>query len=252
MKHPFLPGFRRRAVTAAAGMLSASLVLAACGGSSGSSSAAPDKVSQADIDKAMKTPTDLTFWTWVPNIKKEVAVFEKKYPAIHVKVVNAGQGEPQYTKLRTALKAGSGAPDLAQIEFQYIPTFSITKSLEDLRPYGAEQHANTFVDWTWNQVKGSNGEIWAYPQDTGPMGMLYRKDIFDKYGHQAAEDLGRVRRRVEEAARGRPERLHDQPRGQPERRVDGPALAGGRQAVREHRRRLGEGLGQRRDVEEGR
>lgn len=182
MKHPFLPGFRRRAVMAAAGMLSASLVLAACGGSSGSSSAAPDKVSQADIDKAMKTPTDLTFWTWVPNIKKEVAVFEKKYPAIHVKVVNAGQGEPQYTKLRTALKAGSGAPDLAQIEFQYIPTFSITKSLEDLRPYGAEQHANTFVDWTWNQVKGSNGEIWAYPQDTGPMGMLYRKDIFDKYG----------------------------------------------------------------------
>ena len=183
MKHPFLPGFRRRAVMAAAGMLSASLVLAACGGSSGSSSAAPDKVSQADIDKAMKTPTDLTFWTWVPNIKKEVAVFEKKYPAINVKVVNAGQGEPQYTKLRTALKAGTGAPDLAQIEFQYIPTFSITKSLDGPAPVRRRAaRQDKFVDWTWNQVKGTNGEIWAYPQDTGPMGMLYRKDIFDKYG----------------------------------------------------------------------
>jgi len=184
MNRPFLPAIRRRALLATAGILSASIVLAACGGggSDGSSSAAPETVSQADIDKAMKTPTDLTFWTWVPDIQKEVAIFEKQYPDINVKVVNAGQGEPQYTKLRTALKAGTGAPDAVQIEFQYIPTFSITKSLEDLRPYGAEEHADTFVDWTWGQVKGDNGEIWAYPQDTGPMGMLYRKDIFDKYG----------------------------------------------------------------------
>ena len=130
----------------------------------------------------MQTPTELTFWTWVPDIEKEVALFEKKYPAIDVKVVNAGQGEPQYTKLRTALKAGTGAPDVAQIEFQYIPTFSLTKSLVDLRPYGAEAQKDKFVDWTWGQVTGTNGEIWAYPQDTGPMGMLYRKDIFDKYG----------------------------------------------------------------------
>src|SRR3954452_1104968 len=184
MNRPFLPDIRRRVMLATAGLLSASIVLAACGGggSDGSSSAAPKTVSQADIDKAMKTPTDLTFWTWVPNIQKEVAVFEKKYPDINVKVVNAGQGEPEYTKLRTALKAGTGAPDAVQIEFQYIPTFSITKSLLDLRPYGAEAQKDTFVDWTWKQVMGSNGEIWAYPQDTGPMGMLYRQDILDKHG----------------------------------------------------------------------
>jgi multiple sugar transport system substrate-binding protein len=139
-------------------------------------------VSQADIDKAMTTPTTLTFWTWVPNIAQEVAVFEKKYPAIKVNVVNAGQGAAQYTKLRTALKAGTGAPDLAQIEFQYIPTFSITNSLVDLRPYGAEGDKTKFVDWTWAQVSGQQGQIWAYPQDTGPMGMLYREDIFQKYG----------------------------------------------------------------------
>ena len=37
------------------------------------------------------------------------------------------------------------------------------------------------MDWTWNQVTGPNGEILAYPQDTGPMGMLYRADLFEKY-----------------------------------------------------------------------
>ena len=132
--------FHSRAGTACVALaVAASLGLAACGGGSddgGGEAAQP--ASQSDIDKAMQTPTELTFWTWVPQIEKEVALFQKKYPAIKVKVVNAGQGEPQYTKLRTALKAGTGAPDVVQLEFQYIPTFSITKSLVDLRPYGAE------------------------------------------------------------------------------------------------------------------
>jgi multiple sugar transport system substrate-binding protein len=178
---------RSSAVGATALVVAASLITTACGGGGGGGSGdggekQTQNVSQADIDKAMQTPTELTFWTWVPGIEKEVALFEKKYPAIKVKVVNAGQGTPQYTKLRTALKAGSGAPDAAQIEFQYIPTFSITKDLLDLRPYGAEALKDKFVDWTWGQVTGAGGEIWAYPQDTGPMGMLYRQDILDKHG----------------------------------------------------------------------
>ena len=66
---------RRRVALAAALVLSGSLALAACGGGgdgSGGQPAAAKTVSQADIDKAMSTPTELTFWTWVPNIQKEV------------------------------------------------------------------------------------------------------------------------------------------------------------------------------------
>jgi multiple sugar transport system substrate-binding protein len=174
----------RRRLLAAMSAFAVGAVLTACAGGtdSGSSPSAPATVTQAEIDKAMQTPTELTFWTWVPKIDKEVALFQQKYPAIKINVVNAGQGEPQYTKLRTALKAGTGAPDVAQIEFQYIPTFSITNSLVDLRPYGAAALKDEFVDWTWGQVVGAKGEVWAYPQDTGPMGMLYRKDIFDAHG----------------------------------------------------------------------
>ncbi|QNP74269.1 extracellular solute-binding protein [Streptomyces roseirectus] len=178
------PSMSRRLFLTATGALSLGAALTACGGDSGKSQSATQPVSQADIDKAMKTPTELTFWTWVPNIAKEIALFEKKYPAVKVKVVNAGQGTPQYTKLRTALKAGSGAPDLVQMEYQAIPTFTITNSLLDLRPYGADALKSRFVEWTWGQVTGTGGEVWAIPQDTGPMGMLYRKDIFDKHGIQ--------------------------------------------------------------------
>ncbi|MEV4290728.1 extracellular solute-binding protein [Nonomuraea bangladeshensis] len=171
------------AVATSLGMASAAC--GAGGGATGGDSAAPaaaKTMSQAEIDKAMSTPTELTFWTWVPDIAQEVALFEKKYPAIKVKVVNAGQGVPQYTKLRTALQAGKGAPDVVQMEYQYIPTFTITDSLLDLRPYGASTLQDKFVDWTWGQVSGQGGEVWAIPQDTGPMGMLYRQDIFDKHG----------------------------------------------------------------------
>ena len=173
----------RRTLLASVGAVSLSAALAACGGdgkSGGTSAAAA--VSQADIDKAMSTATELTFWTWLPDIAQEVALFEQKYPAVKVKVVNAGQGGPEYTKLRTVLQAGTGAPDVAQIEFQYIPTFTITDSLLDLRPYGAAALKDKFVDWTWAQVSGPNGEVWAIPQDTGPLGMLYRQDIFDRHG----------------------------------------------------------------------
>jgi multiple sugar transport system substrate-binding protein len=164
--------------------VAAALALSACGGGGDeepSGGGTPDEVSQADIDKAMQTPTELTFWTWVPNIEDEVALFEKEYPEIDVKVVNAGQGEPQYQKLRTALEAGEGAPDVVQIEFQYIPTFTITESLLDLRPYLPDDFGDKFVDWTWQQVSGPNDELWAVPQDSGPMGMLYREDIFAEH-----------------------------------------------------------------------
>ncbi len=177
--------FTRRGMLAVTAAAAAGVALDACSSSGSSSPAATTAaaaVSQAEIDKAMKTPTTLTFWTWVPDIGQEVAIFEKQYPAIKINVVNPGQGTLLYTKLRTALDAGKGTPDLSQVEYQYIPTFAILNGFVDLRPYGAAANASKFVDWVWNQVTGPNGEIYAYPQDTGPMGMLYREDIFAAHG----------------------------------------------------------------------
>lgn len=140
-------------------------LLAACGGGGGTSS---------------NGPVTLTFWSWVPNLQDEINLFQQAHPNIHVKLVNAGQGSPEYTKLHNALKAGTGAPDVVQIEFQYLPTFELQKGLVDLSQYGAASLKNDYVPWTWSQV--SNGSaVYAIPQDSGPMGLLYRKDLFDKY-----------------------------------------------------------------------
>ena len=127
-----------------------------------------------------KAPVTITFWSWVPHLQDEVNLFEKAHPDIKVNLVNAGTGSPQYTKLRTAFKAGSGAPDVVQIEFQYMPTFELTGKLVDLSQYGANAVKNDFVPWTWDQVS-QGSKVYSIPQDSGPMALLYRADIFAKY-----------------------------------------------------------------------
>lgn len=144
-------------------------------------------ISDEDRKKALDTETELLFWTWVPDIEKEVALFQKAYPKIKVKVENVGQGADHYKKLRTVLQAGQGVPDAAQMEFQHIQSFTVTKNLLDLTPYGAADLEKEFVPWVWKQVH-LNDKIWAVPQDSGPLGTLYRTDLFDAAG-VSADDI---------------------------------------------------------------
>ena len=116
-----------------------------------------------------------------PTSRTRSKLFEEKYPEIDVKVENVGQGLPHYQKLRSAIEAGEGAPDVAQIEYQYIPSFVLPESLLDLTPYGADDLSGDYVDWAWNQVSPDD-EVWAIPQDVGPMGNLYREDILAAAG----------------------------------------------------------------------
>jgi multiple sugar transport system substrate-binding protein len=147
----------------------------------GQSGGKAQTASASELKKALNTPTTLTFWAGVPGIQDEVKLFEKKYPKIKVNVVDVGGASVLYQKLRTALKAGKGAPDLAQIEYQFIPSFRVTNSLVNLAPYGATGLKSKYVGWVWNQVSDATG-VYGIPQDSGPMGNLYRQDIFAKAG----------------------------------------------------------------------
>ena len=174
MKLREVSGLRRAPMWMLALGAAVGLAVTACSGTTPDSSGSSSTASPA-------TTGSITFWTWDKGMDSEVALFNKKYPNIKVNIVNAGQGGAEYTKLQTALKASTGAPDVVQIEYQYLPTFTITNSLLDLAPYGANALKDDFVDWAWGQV-ANNGKVFAIPQDTGPMGMLYRQDLFDKYG----------------------------------------------------------------------
>jgi len=97
-------------------------------------------------------PITLEVWSWVGGLDKAARLFEEAYPNIKVHVNNVGGGAAEYQKLQTAIKAGSGGPDVAQIEYMFLPSFIVTDGLADLSKYGASDLKSFFVPWTWGQV----------------------------------------------------------------------------------------------------
>jgi len=124
-------------------------------------------------------PVELVLWSWLPDFQAEVDLFQAAHPNIKVKLINAGQGGDEYTKLRAGLKAGSGLPDVCHIEFQLVSSFRQLNALGDIGQW-ANAHKGDFAPWSWNQVSDSD-KVYAMPWDSGPIAVLYRKDVFDKY-----------------------------------------------------------------------
>src|SRR3982751_5582504 len=125
-------------------------------------------------------PVKVVLWSWVPDLQLQVDMFNAAHPGIQVELVNAGQGDPEYQAVRAGLQGGSGLPDVVQIEFQHLESFRQLDAFADIGPW-ANPHKGEFPEGTWRQL-GKGDVVNAMPQDTGPMAMLYRKDVFDKFG----------------------------------------------------------------------
>ena len=150
--------------------------LTACTGSdSGPTSA------DTDIDAALEAGGTLTYWSWTPQAEAQVAAFEKAYPKVDVELVNAGTGNDEYTKLQNAIAAGTGGPDVAQVEYYALPQFALTDSLVDLAPYGFGDLEADYTPSTWGAVTVGDA-VYGLPQDSGPIAMFYNKRIFDQFG----------------------------------------------------------------------
>ncbi len=175
-----------RTMAGAAVGLAAATALAACSSSTSSSAPAASSApaggsASASSSSALSQPATLTWWAWAPQDKQLVAAFEKAYPNIKVNLVNAGTGTAEYTKLQNAIKAGSGVPDIAQIEYYALPQFALGGSLADLGTAGLSSDQGQFSSAVWDSVQVS-GKLVGLPQDTGPMALFYNKTVFDKYG----------------------------------------------------------------------
>ncbi|MFS0691602.1 ABC transporter substrate-binding protein [Streptomyces nitrosporeus] len=168
----------RRAMRGVGLLCAAALSLTACGSSEESGS---DKaVSTGELRTALKKGGSITVWAWEPTLEKVVDDFEKKYPEVEVKLVNAGTGNDQYTALQNAVQAGSGVPDVAQIEYYALGQFALGESLEDLSRYGADQFKNAYSTGPWSAVTAEDA-VYALPMDSGPMALFYNKKVLDKH-----------------------------------------------------------------------
>jgi multiple sugar transport system substrate-binding protein len=124
--------------------------------------------------------TEITFWSWVPNIQDQVDEWNQSHSDIFVNYVNPGNGNTEYTKLNTALQANSDIPDVVQIEYQHLPNYIAQGALTNLADYGANDVKDQFIPWAWSQVIQGDA-IYAYPQDAGPMVMFCNDAVLSKY-----------------------------------------------------------------------
>ncbi len=190
---PRPPGSRRTAGRAAAGLaaMAAVALLAACGSSGGSSTSASSSKSAAPAASGGATleagascksssATKITFWAWVPGMGRAVTEFNKTHPGICVTQEDVGAGDPEYVKISDALKAGSGAPDVAEVEFDELPSFEVTHNVVNLSKYGAAKYQSDFVPWAWKEVSQGSA-VYAMPGDAGPMAFYYNSKLLAKY-----------------------------------------------------------------------
>jgi multiple sugar transport system substrate-binding protein len=181
----------RRVAAVATIALASGLALSACSNSAGNESAAGSDSSAPAAPTASHSTsttascsadaTKLTFWGWPAGYDLVVDKFNQTHPDICVDLENAGAAGDEYTKLADTLKAGSGAPDVATIEYFELPSFEVTNSLVDLADYGIGDAKANEASIAWQQV--SQGDhVYAMPVDLGPMALFYNEKEFTSAG----------------------------------------------------------------------
>ncbi|HEY3608452.1 MAG TPA: sugar ABC transporter substrate-binding protein [Pseudonocardiaceae bacterium] len=167
---------RVRIAGAAVAMATGVAVLAAC------SSPAPSGASSAPGCAPATGKVTLQYWNTVPGMDQVVALWNKDNPNIQVQTKNISND--QYGTIGNALKAGT-APDLAQVGYDELPDLRTQGAFVDASACSAATAAESkFVPWTWSQAGFGGTGVFAVPQDTGPMALFVRSDIFRQYGLQ--------------------------------------------------------------------
>ncbi|MGN9780636.1 ABC transporter substrate-binding protein [Nonomuraea sp. ZG12] len=159
-----------------AATLTATLTIGGCG----SSEPAGGSEAASQSPAAPQGPVKLTYWTWAPNMDKIVAVWNKDHPDIQVTVSKQAGGDDAAAKFLTAAKAGN-PPDLVQAEYQHLPSFIAADAVADLKAETAAIKGE-FGEGVWGLVTLGTDAVYAVPQDSGPMMLFYRQDLFDEYG----------------------------------------------------------------------
>jgi lactose/L-arabinose transport system substrate-binding protein len=133
------------------------------------------------VDKS-KVSGEITVggWDFIGNsLKSALPEFNKEYPNVKVKFKIAPPDDT-YKNLLLDLSSGQGAPDVVAIENKNLGQFVATGGLTDLTK-NIEPYKDQFNKFKLLDAK-QDGKIYAVPWDSGPVGIFYRRDVFEQAG----------------------------------------------------------------------
>jgi multiple sugar transport system substrate-binding protein len=147
----------------------------------------------ADSDMPSKDISgNVTVWAFTDKAFQEVAAaFMKEYPNIKVQTVIMSFDDV-HNKLQTTLAAGTGAPDVAEVEQYQFPRYSTGNVLTDLNQFGVNKYKDDTSEYNWTRWSSLDGkQLLGMPWDITPGVTFYRADIMDEMGLPSdPEELG--------------------------------------------------------------
>jgi len=132
--------------------------------------------------------TKITVWSWPGMVlawQKLKQPFEEKFPNIEVEVVNLGVWD-LHDKWKTAVVAGTGAPDMTELLGRIFDDQVKLGGLVDLTAK-AKKWERLYITSSEAPLYRPDGKIWGIPDTWCPSAVFYRTDIFQKYGIDASK-----------------------------------------------------------------
>ncbi len=117
---------------------------------------------------------ELTVWSVAPGLDEIGQLFQSRHN-IRLQIRTFNSGTELYKSLQLALKNGEATPDVARVEYAFLPWLQRHNGLLEL-----PKTPDFFAPWAAAQVS-SLGAVYAVPQDIGAMALVYRQDIFERY-----------------------------------------------------------------------
>ncbi|GIO98212.1 ABC transporter substrate-binding protein [Paenibacillus lautus] len=168
--------------------------LAACGGEGGNGSSTAESPGggssneETDNTKEGAESTEkieLSFWSLgTTNYEDLAKEYTKEHPNITFKFQNTSDQTAHHNNLTTALSAGSGAPDIFQLEIAFMERFINNQDkFYNLYDLGAKDLEGNYLEWKWKQATSVDGTFQlGLPTDIGPTVVYYRTDLAEQAG----------------------------------------------------------------------
>lgn len=163
-----------------AAMLSVFITSCSGPGNSSTSNAKGSGSSTCGVPIVHKDAPVVSVWAWYPNMKAVATNFNNDHSDVQVCWNVVGSGGDEYNKLQTGISAGRGLPDIAMVEAGRVATYQVQGAVLNLNDYGVDKVKSDYPPAAWEGVTIAGG-TYAVPVDSGPMGLIYRKDLFQKY-----------------------------------------------------------------------
>jgi len=123
----------------------------------------------------------LSCWTWTAKCVADwlAPAFSKLHPNVRIEVTPMSHPDT-HNKTFVSIATGSGTPDFLTIDSAYIQKFIDQGGLVDMTGF-VTPIKDKFPAYKVANDSDAEGNIFGVPFDCGPVGVYYRKDIFDKY-----------------------------------------------------------------------